>query len=605
MDIKKVVTLFVCAMSVIAVAIIFCGYEMKSAMDEFSTMAVQKDVSMELGREMRQSSDELTRYARLYAQTKEVRYKDVYNAIVDIRAGKIDRPEGYTDVYWAKAPENVASKLTPSGQKIALVELMKQNNFSEKEINLLSEVNKKSTDLVAREVAAFNAIEGKGFAANIPPLPGETPDAYANRILSDNVYMSAKDSINDTMDEFINELNLRVQSVYDDAESQASISFIAFIAVLGLFVALTALFMYYILRKVVAPIGVLTTSFTKVNGKFSIKNINIDVENDIKWLGEHINEFLAQIRDFVRSVNEAATDIAASSEELTATAENTALDATKITDIIVTASNKMMEQKQSMNTVDSSVGKIAAFIENLKATTNSIVSDTELITSDSNLGHKAVAEATDKIKELEYTINQAADNMQLLGTRSDEIGQIVAQISEIAEQTNLLALNAAIEAARAGEQGRGFAVVAEEVRKLAEQSRVAADDIAQRISTVQDDTKIAVEAANQGVKKVSTSANAVLYVSETFEKINSNVNEVSVKITKSAEEVEILAGHGVSVKREVDGVADSSNKMAEQMNTVSGSAREQRESLLAIEAASQSLAVDAQKLQDQLSKFEI
>ncbi|HEY8543058.1 MAG TPA: methyl-accepting chemotaxis protein, partial [Pseudothermotoga sp.] len=83
--------------------------------------------------------------------------------------------------------------------------------------------------------------------------------------------------------------------------------------------------------------------------------------------------------------------------------------------------------------------------------------------------------------------------MDELSNVSGGIRQMVQTIQQISEQTNLLALNAAIEAARAGEHGRGFAVVAEEVRKLAEQSRVSAEQISKQISNIEFAIKSSVE----------------------------------------------------------------------------------------------------------------
>ena len=99
---------------------------------------------------------------------------------------------------------------------------------------------------------------------------------------------------------------------------------------------------------------------------------------------------------------------------------------------------------------------------------------------------QAAATTMQKIAEATGTV---AEKMNSLAQRSEEIGKVVSVIQEISEQTNLLALNAAIEAARAGEHGRGFAVVAGEVRRLAERTKGATEEIAATIRSIQDETR--------------------------------------------------------------------------------------------------------------------
>jgi len=130
----------------------------------------------------------------------------------------------------------------------------------------------------------------------------------------------------------------------------------------------------------------------------------------------------------------------------------------------------------------------------------------------SEVSHEGAArseEACQAITSLSETVKVSAGQVETLGQRSAQISQIAAVIKEIADQTNLLALNAAIEAARAGEQGRGFAVVADEVRKLAERTGKATQEISSMITIIQNETQLAVDSMRAGAAQVGDGVNLV------------------------------------------------------------------------------------------------
>src|SRR4029079_17619247 len=113
-------------------------------------------------------------------------------------------------------------------------------------------------------------------------------------------------------------------------------------------------------------------------------------------------------------------------------------------------------------------------------------------------GVSVVQETVAGMTRIADQVKESARTVESLGSRSEQIGEIVGTIEDIADQNNLLALNAAIEAARAGEQGRGFAVVADEVRALAERTTRATKEIGQMIRAIQMETKGAVASMKEG-----------------------------------------------------------------------------------------------------------
>lgn len=326
---------------------------------------------------------------------------------------------------------------------------------------------------------------------------------------------------------------------------------------------------------------------------------------EIGDMAEAVIAMKRALRDIVGRVKGGADHLAASGEELMASAEQSSQAAKQVATSIQGVAGSASQQMDAANKTAAVVTQMSAGMQQIAARASLAAGKTESASDKAVKGGEAIDKAVNQMNRIEQTVTTSAQVVAKLGERSKEIGQIVDAISGIAGQTNLLALNAAIEAARAGEQGRGFAVVAEEVRKLAEQSEKAAKQIADLIEEIQADTDKAVRAMQQGSQEVKTGTEVANAAGASFREISELVTEASDRVKQISTAIRETAQGSRKIVESVREIDDLSQKSAGEAQSVSAATEEQLASMEEITDSSAVLAKLAQDLQAAVAIFKM
>ena len=333
--------------------------------------------------------------------------------------------------------------------------------------------------------------------------------------------------------------------------------------------------------------------------------IMLDGDDEFAHIAHQFNTMVESMQKMIRKIKATATDVAGSSEELTANANQSAQVtqnvAQSITEVAEAAEKQMSIVTKSSETIDDFQRGLEEVITNQRHARE----QTQATAQKATEGNSFVQSTVEQMNSIAQTVQQTGEIVGKLGERSKEIGNIVEIISNISGQTNLLALNAAIEAARAGEHGRGFAVVAEEVRKLAEESQNASQKISELIQSIQEETNQAVASMEEGRREAEKGKENVTATGESFSEILTMIGDVKKASLAVSERVLQLRENMGSIVDGMGEVDTSAKGIGSESQNVSAATEEQAAGMEEIASSSRSLANMANDLQTETDKFKL
>ncbi|HEY3307393.1 MAG TPA: methyl-accepting chemotaxis protein [Desulfuromonadaceae bacterium] len=330
---------------------------------------------------------------------------------------------------------------------------------------------------------------------------------------------------------------------------------------------------FLLTRSIVGPLGRMRAMIQDIaQGEGDLtKRLDASSKDELGETCHWFNVFVEKLQGIISQVAQTTSQVAAASNQLHTTAEQMATGAEQVA---------------------AQAGTVATAGEEMSATSGDMAQNCQFAAEGSQQASAAAVSGARVVDETIAVMNNIAERVRVsakavesLGTRSDQIGEIVGTIEDIADQTNLLALNAAIEAARAGEQGRGFAVVADEVRALAERTTRATREIGEMIKAIQSETKQAVTVMEEGVVEVGKGSEKAAGSGKALEQILEQINAVTAQVHQVA----------TAAEEQTATTSEISNNMQQITGVIAQTARGAQESASAANQLS-NLSEDLRKI---------
>ncbi|RAK19140.1 methyl-accepting chemotaxis protein [Anoxybacillus vitaminiphilus] len=376
--------------------------------------------------------------------------------------------------------------------------------------------------------------------------------------------------------------------------------------ILTVAILLVSLFVIYLFSRILTkPLIILTKQVEKVSNGDLTAAFNTNRKDEIGKLAAAFARMVKDLNQIISEIHMTTVQLNESSQQLVKSADITQQVAEQIAVSMSETARGTAKQTEEATVIlrmmEDAMRRLNKGSEEVEET----VQDAVTATKHAKEGQQAMQEAIEHLGEVTDTVTYATDAIQNLAKRSDEVGGIITVISNIANQTNLLALNAAIEAARAGESGKGFAIVADEIRKLAEQSKTAAQDIIRLIEDIQLETSVTVKTMESNLEAVKGQVNIIQKGGEALKAIVEKVQQTEEDTKNMKALFQSLNDDVAQVLHAIEQISSVIQETSAIAEAVSSSTDEQSDAVNNIMKNATELAQLSEQLRLQVSNFKI
>jgi methyl-accepting chemotaxis protein len=351
-------------------------------------------------------------------------------------------------------------------------------------------------------------------------------------------------------------------------------------------VLLAQLYSRYILKNVK---DINRIAVAMAEGDFT-KRAQMRSGNELQILGDSFNRTLDGLCEAMDGLSRSSIDMAEQANQMKSGTEETTRAAEEIANSIQQVSAGAESEARIVLGFKDVAQDVLAKVKQINASTQRMTELASKAWKVSKGGNQSLTHVIRQMDEIHHSVQTSSEHVLKLKQHSNAIDESVALITSIASQTSLLSLNAAIEAARAGETGRGFSVVSMEIRKLADQSSVAAGEIGSLLAEIQRSIANAAQAMELGTGAAEAGIELAREAEKSFGEIGSSIE----KVTQQAEGVygsvrqieEGATGMTASVKE----MLQLASKNANDASTIAAAAQQQNASMQQVEAAASVLA---------------